>query len=146
MFAKSSQSLWNHKQRCKDTGERKRSRNTDGFSEKHDDPTTGIEKKTGSMNPKIKLLLDEIINDNSTETALDTLPSPLPPPPTILSQKEVISKLPQQAIAELFLPKVSVPDKVTAELLPLSARTKADIMGYSDGESSEEQSSDDGDQ
>ena len=35
----SSQSLWNHKQRCKDTGERKRSWNTDGLSEKHDDPT-----------------------------------------------------------------------------------------------------------
>ena len=35
----SSQLLWNHKQRCKDTGERKRSRNTDGLSKKNDDPT-----------------------------------------------------------------------------------------------------------
>ena len=91
----SLQSLWNHKQRCKDTGERKRSRNTDGLSEKHDDPafinstysrTYNVPPTQPSLtfvaaadavkessvkhrpkNPKIQALLNEIFNDDDPD-------------------------------------------------------------------------------
>ena len=95
-------------------------------------------------NIKIQALLEEIINDTPPiEAQTFIAPKKILP---IVSQKEVLSKLSQQAIAELFPSKQSSPHKVVAELLPLSARTKGDIMGYSDGESSEEESSDDDDE
>ena len=62
----------------------------------------------------------------------------------------MLSKLPQHVIAELFPTKESAPRKAVAELSPSSsssARTKGNIIGYSDGESSEiEESSDDADE
>ena len=87
----SSQSLWNHKQRCKDTAERKRSRDIDG-SEKFDDPAFNslhqqnviptISKQSGiyqkkenptiqaitppKTNPKMQALIDSIVNDGIT--------------------------------------------------------------------------------
>ena len=101
----SSQSLWNHKQRCKDTGEGKRSRNGDGLSEKHDDrtfnnstysriynvsptqpsltPAVASADKDSSCekrptNPKIQALLNEIINDG------DDSKRHAPPPPQVI--------------------------------------------------------------
>ena len=103
----------------------------------------GSEKEPKNL--KIQALLEEIVNDTPMVEALTTiLPKKTLP---IVSQKKVLSKLPQQVIAELFPLKESAPRKVVAELSPSSsARTKGDIMGYSDGESSEEESSDDADE
>ena len=101
----------------------------------------GLENEPKNL--KIQALLEEIINDTPPiEAQTFIAPKKILP---IVSQKEVLSKLPQQAIAELFPSKESAPRKVVAELISSSTRTKGDIMGYSDGESSEEESSDDDD-
>ena len=80
----------------------------------------GIEKKAGSTNPKIKSLLDEIMNDSSTtDKLLATIP---------------------QAIPKNILPLQSPAEAAAVDVLPLSLvkskpRTKGEIVGFSDGDS-----------
>ena len=73
----------------------------------------GIEKRSGSTNPNIRSLLDEIINDSSTDKSLSTIPQAIPK--NILSKKTVLSKLPSptEAAAVDVLP-LTPPTEVVA--------------------------------
>ena len=96
----------------------------------------GDEKKSESTNPKIKSLLDEIINDSSTDnTTQQTIPALRKSltPPVLPAQKKILPS--PEVIAAIF------PSSVKS--LKRKVRTKEDIMGYSDGESSEEGESSD---
>ena len=100
----------------------------------------GAEKDTGSTNPKIQSLLNAIINDSSTDKS-----SPQAIPDNILSHKSPLSKLPSTVADVLHLS--SPPTEVIAAVFqekpkimrPVKSkpRTKGDIIGFSDGESSE---------
>ena len=110
----------------------------------------GFVKETRPTNPKIKSLLDEIINDNSTDKSQSTIPQSIPN--NILPQKTTISKLPSTAadvlssppptevIAAVFQEK---PEVIIDEILPpvkSNPRTKGDIIGFSDGDSDDSDS------
>ena len=70
-----------------------------------------LRKKNSSTNPKIKSLLDEIMNDTSTDKSLSTIPQAIP-------------KKPELIIDEIILP-----------LVKSKPRTKGEIVGFSDDDS-----------
>ena len=87
----------------------------------------GVEKESRPKNPKIQVLLDEIVNDSSTDKSLSIIPQAIPK--NILSQKTVLSKLPSAAALAAVKPEL-IPEIIT----PIKAkqRMKGDIIGFSD--------------
>ena len=109
----------------------------------------GVEKETRPKNPNIQVLLDEIMNDSSTDKSLSIILQTIPK--NILSQKTVLLKLPSTAAAAAAavacaIPSPSPPTEVIAavfqvkpELIPEiitpikeKQRMKGDIIGFSD--------------
>ena len=78
-----------------------------------------LRKKAGATNPKIKSLLDEIMNDSSTNKSLSTIPQAIP-------------KKPELIIDEIILP-----------LVKSKPRTKGEIVGFSDGDDNSDDSESD---
>ena len=122
----SSQSLWNHRQRCM-----------------RDDPSDYIGRKrpsdyggtteTRSKNPRIEALANAIINDTKDECSnnLPTNEQKLPsPPPQVV--KEAFRKLP------------SPPPDVVNDVLKVP-RTKKDLVGDSEGSDNDERATDNSD-
>ena len=106
----------------------------------------GVEKETRPKNPKIQVLLDEIMNESSTDKSLSIIPQAIPK--NILLQKTVLSKLPsteEAAVADILtLPSrptevIAAVFQVKLEVIPeiitpiKSKQTmKGDIIGFSD--------------
>ena len=83
----SSQSLWNHKQKCKGTAEREIPRvileKPDNRTFNRDDPIPVVSQKNGRFvvekEPGVKYFLDEMINDGIPEENAPVIPqTPLP--------------------------------------------------------------------
>ena len=149
----SLQSLSNHKQRCTfgDTSFQPPTHQSNA-GVKRPNITVGSGKST---NPKIQALLDEIINDDDPKRNVPsqtlhkgfsivppTSPSPMevstpaPSTPPSTSPKKMLFSSPKQILQK---PSTDVLSS-TSNILPKSKsppRTKGDIVGYSDDESSE---------
>ena len=125
-----------------------------------------VEKRSGSTNPKIQSLLDEIINDSSTDKSppqaitkkISSIISQntVPPNPSLgivaevypskISAK-VIPNPSTEVVSAVFQEKPElIIDEIMLPLVKSKPRTKGDIIGFSDGERSEEESSDDADE
>ena len=174
------QSLWNYKQRCQSDQlltERKGSLAITSFDEERPaveqdvprkllwDDCAGLNIATDktSKNPKIQVLIDEIVNDGSTEdhttppekkSPVDVFGEktlPLPPPTMVggVFREELLPKAsPPEVVADIFQEKVlpTPLSEVVAALFqeePASEiesppRTKGDIIGYSEDSESDE--------
>ena len=87
------------------------------------------------MNSKIKILLDEIINDSSTDKSLSTIPQASPK--NIISQKKKVTPFtpPTEVVAAVFQEKPQIIiDEIMLPRVKSKPRTKADIIGFSDGD------------
>ena len=107
----------------------------------------GVENETRPKNPKIQILLHEIMNDSSTDKSLSIIPQAIPK--NILSQKTMLSKLPSTAaeaaaaaaVADVLPSPLPPTDIIAAvfqvrpEIIPpikSKQRMKGDVIGFRD--------------
>ena len=116
----------------------------------------GSDKETVPKNPKIRALLDEIINDSSPSSTISQAnPQNAPviqkkvpkPPPEIIAEvfpfespDKVILKPSPEVVAAVFQEKEQ-PEELAVESTPPG--TKGDIIGFSDTEDTDDESTDD---
>ena len=120
-----------------------------GQKQSADIPTESLERPNGdglpkrSKNPKIQTLLDEIINDSSTDAESEPSKASLPasrpafrkeplsnPPAEDVFRKEDLANPTAKIVADAF-PSTKIVDYSDTDDEESPPRTKGDIMGYS---------------
>ena len=141
----SQQSLWKHKQRCQGNphvGENMMQE--DGCQDANQirsTTSTFAAYNKSSKNPKIRALLNEIINDttstnpNEEKASWKQSTTVLPSPP-----QEVVTDLFKEKLptTNYQLPSPHVVDEVFPQAVKTKPRTKGVIIGFSDGESDDD--------
>ena len=152
----SPQSLWNHKQRCQGNprvGENMMQE--DGFqdaNQKRSTTSTLDPYNKSSKNPKIRVLLNEIINDTTSENpneekaswkqSTTVLPSP---PHGVVADlfKEKLPTPPLEVVAAVF-PSTKIVDYSDNDDEETPPGTRGDIVGHSDDKQGDDEQSTDG--